>query len=642
MSHGTQLLAKLTAIGAWLDGYDSGKAWATGEFVEWVGVSSVNATAVHYRAGTVGWWADQVAQIGVEVPPTAKATTLLRTLGAILRSSTNLVGLGVGNILSRLTSLLIRRESTTPNDPLSPAILSTIAALATHVYYVDQVNDIVSDLTEALRTVTRSVGSAASLTTEQRGRVGRLLISAIGVVLTEARRTAPQPATLEPTQRPTLPEGAETIKGDGIHLNGGAQGVRSKKESTSSAPGGRRNPVSPEVVHESLFILTDADPGIRMEYARVLTDYIIHEMAFGPTDGAIGPRVNVKHELTTFLQELYAAVYELATSPTLGTTGGIPSGGSTPPASAADPAFPAGSQLSSRRNSRSAPGPTATPQDYAALAELVSAVQARGAVQAVLTGLPVLLALFADAPRWEAEVELQVAEQRIRGCREVAVAGVLAAGKKWGLIEVEDVAEQARAGVQSSPRGAMWPAGLIVDAFAASSALQAAAGRDQLTLSSALGTSFAPAGLRARSKPPRSLLTVRHSTQLTLDPPFPFADTLRNPYLQVTHSPGTRSTSQISSALRLVASDPNRSRTAFRAPSVADLQHSLGRSASARTSATPSVVSTSGSVGTYATSRRTAKGTAAGVLARLEKLGVAGAGGSGGGGRPPYLGAGEK
>jgi len=145
--------------------------------------------------------------------------------------------------------------------------------------------------------------------------------------------------------------------------------------------------------------------------------------------------------------------------------------------------------------------------------------------------------------------------------------------------------------------------------------------------------------------PALSLLSLTLSQQLITFSSFEFAaDTLRNPYLQVGGNTGARSVSQISSALRLAGADPNRSRSAFRAPSLADLQNSLGRSASARTSAAPSMVSTSGSVNPYATSRRTAKGTAASVLARLEKMGGGGGGalGGSGGARPPYLVAGER
>ena len=506
MSHGTQLVTKLAAIGGWLDTYNSGKAWENSKFVEWVGTSSVSASAVHYRAGVVGWWADQVAQGGAgEAASSPKTATLLRTLSAILRSSTNLVGLGVGNILSRLSSVLVRRETSTPNDPLSSILISTIAALASQTYYVDQINDMVSDLVEVLRSVTRSVGSASSLTTDQRSRVGRSLMAAIVAVLREAKEPFSQPdpqSGAGSTQRPPLLEGEVTVRGNGVHLNGGEQGIRSKKESSSSVHRPRRNPVSPEVMQESLAVLTDADPALRLAYAQALVEYVSHEMPIGAPAPIDGPIINPDHELANFLQELHASIYDLATSLALATSpaslvvGGALTGDSTP----ANTSSPPGTQLSSRRNSHAVPGATVSPEDLAALAELAGTVQARGSVQGVLTGLPMLLALYADAPRWEAELELEQVEQKIKGAREVAVAGVLAAAQRWNVVEVEDAAEQARLALSSSPRGAAWPAGLIVDAFAASMLLQAASGKDQLGLSSVLRTPFTAAGSGARSE----------------------------------------------------------------------------------------------------------------------------------------------
>lgn len=619
LSHGSQLLVKLNVFVNWLDKHDGGSTWANGPFVEWIGTSSVNASALHYRAGVVGWWAEQAGQIpSDEQPPKPKSTALLGTLSAILRSATNLVGLGVGSILAQLTAVLIKREARTAKDPLGPAVLAAIAALGSHIYYFDQANDIVSDLIEALRTVGRGAGPAVDFDGEQRARVMRALVGALALVLEEARQISqePTPSTSgSPSngavERPPLPENMGTVRGNGVLISGNAQGLRSKKESangSSHKTGGKRNRVSPEVFQESLFLLTDIEPGLRTEYARALTRYVLHEMAFGAeVPSGDEPSADPSREVSRFLQELHAAAYELATSANLGASrldGDVspasPTSGNSTPAVA--PISPVKIQLqtelqTSRRGSVVEGEPiVATPADYIVLSELLEAVQSRGTALGVLTGLPMLLAL--DGCVVEAHAE-QV-DVRFRACRLVAAGGVAAASRTWNIVEVHQVAEEAKT-------GASMPAGIVVDGFAASTSLQAASGLDQLSLASALGAPWSRDGGARGARSPL----------------------LRNPYLHLSAPGGTRSVSNISSTLRLAAAaqaDPNGAsgaRSASRAPSLADLQSSLGASThSQRSSAAPSIASTSGTVNTYATSRRTARGAAKSVLDRLERLAV--------------------
>lgn len=348
-------------MGSWLDRHKGGELWEDKSFIDWLGTSCISASPVQYRASVVGWWVEQVVEID-DTYATPKSETLLHTLSHILRGPTSLVGLGIGGVLAHLTSLVVQRSSLDSEDTLTEPLLATISSLASsHVYYVDQLNDVVSDLIDAVRSVRVGGGVAARLNEEERTRAVRQLVGALGQVLIEAEKgdnevkvavpvangikastngngTSDQNETVKASSspsRPPLPDNDGTIRGNGLTLSSnGGQGLRSKKEQTTNgstpldalgrpimrvATAGRRNRVSAEVFQESLFLLLDVDPFVRFEYQRALLVYLDKEMELVPTspESDQQPVIDPSQEVLRFCQELHTVVYELATSTSL-------------------------------------------------------------------------------------------------------------------------------------------------------------------------------------------------------------------------------------------------------------------------------------------------------------------------------------
>lgn len=475
LSHGVQLSSKLTAMGSWLDRYKNGALWKQSDFIEWLGSSGIAASPVQYRAGVVGWWVDQVVEID-DTEATTKSETLLRTLAHILGGPTSLVGLGIGSVLSQLTSLIVQRASLGDEDPLFSPLLATISSLASsHIYYVDQLNDVVADLVDSIRSVKEGSGVAARLGRGERKRAMRQLVGALRQVLVEAEKgdeevkvaiplngssangTNGTTAAEASTSRPPLPEDSEgTIRGNGVLLGvGQAEGLKSKKEASSSldamgrpimrvAGAGRRSRISPEVFQDSLFLLTDADATIRDDYERALLVYLEKEMDVGPVASDDEPTLDPSHEIARFCRELHLAIYELATSPILGpdapnfSLAGHQSSTVNPSRSS--------SLKSSRRLSTSSrladAHATATAADYAALAAIVEAVQLRRSAEAVMEGAPVLVALERSVKKWEGEMQ---GVERAQACSEIAARGLGAIGDAWSIAEVRRIADEVSA-----------------------------------------------------------------------------------------------------------------------------------------------------------------------------------------------------
>lgn len=440
LSQGVQLVSKLNALRLWLDGFKNGSVWSETPFIEWIGATSVSTTAVQYRAGVVEWWADQVIAIDVAVA-SSKPTALVSTLCSILRGPTSLVGLGIGGVLGQLTSLLVRRAGLADKDPLTPLILSAISALGYNIYYFEQMNDLVSDLIDSLRIVKNGGGEASSYDDEERSRAMGLLVTALRGVLNEAKEGTGEVQKAVPLRKSLSIKSTKSGKS--------TKSRKSTDATTSDAPAivdgmgrpimevegaGRRHYVSTDVFHESLFLLTDTDASVRIHYGRALFVYVATEMeVLAHSDTTADP--------TPFLTELHASIHQLATSASLAEAEDSSNG----PSRSASTRKPQrtrsrrSSKGSSRRRSSlpTEETPSAVPADYAGLRELVKTLQGRSSAAALLSGLPMLLALDREGSKMAQAGEGVQARERGQACKEIAAAGLCAMGAAWGVDEVE-------------------------------------------------------------------------------------------------------------------------------------------------------------------------------------------------------------
>ncbi|KAM0752979.1 hypothetical protein T439DRAFT_323596 [Meredithblackwellia eburnea MCA 4105] len=644
LSHGVQLSTKLSATSDWLDRHAKGALWAQEDLVEWIGSSGVAATAVQYRAGVVTWWVDQVSDINSVSPTQKKHETLVDVLSSILRGPTSLVGLGIGTVLAQLTALLVRRVPLGDNDPLSPKLLDAISGLASHVYYYDQLNDVVADLIETIRVVKSGGGPSASFSDKDRSRALRKLVSALRGVLAEAQESESDVVTAAPMSksnsaspstksvngttgasmsRPPLPQGEGTIRGNGVLLGNG-QGIRSKKETNGAevmkvvAQPGRRNRVSADVFKDSFFLLSEKDPVLRLDYQKALLLFVESELDVGAS-GEDGGDEDAWKDSSRFFDELHAAVYDSATAFTAAPVEGRPDSPvilRTPPrprtkSSASKKSRSRQSSYASMRRSTSPVGvqSASTACDYYFLKKIVEAAQSRGSSIAVVSGVQMLLALERDVNQFvSANDNSDGADVRVQACREIVASGLVTISKKWAAPDMERLAQSALDAQSPSvlPSSPVYPDSqfatdiclvpppvnetAIVDTLTSSQKLQAASGLDRSTLAASLSVPWNNETARIPAH--------KQDIYRRADP--------------------TRSVTNLSTIR--VNRTPDRAGS-VRAPSLADLQTSLGRPGSVHTSATPSIASTHGTVSTYNTGRRTAKTAASQVLAGLSSSG---------------------
>lgn len=241
-----------------------------------------------------------------DVPPTAKHTTVVAMVTTVLSSSVSLVGLGVTDILASLISVIIRRVSVDQRDGLIPALVNCVASLGTHIYYADQINDIVEEIAVQM--------AAIPSTDPARQEILRVLIHCItGVMSAADRGDEAEARAVSPTSE--WPEKSD--KGKGPQLESPAVEIPRRDL-------GRRNPIAPEVWQETLPLLCEATYPVRAVYARALLFYLETEM---PRDRK--PRPD-EPNIVRFCNALQAAIYTLAVSSRLGVGEPLPSMPATP------------------------------------------------------------------------------------------------------------------------------------------------------------------------------------------------------------------------------------------------------------------------------------------------------------------------
>lgn len=228
-----------------------------------------------------------------DAAPGPKQTSILAMVMTILNSDISLVGLGVIYILDSLVGLTIRRIRCDPQDALLPPLVQCVASLAAHIYYVDQVNEMVEEIAYRLPDIPSSDTA--------RPHIVRVLIYCIIGVMHVAQREDEQEARRSSTPQPNA------HKGKGPQISG--------IETPRPARSKRRSPVSPLVWQDTLPLLCESTYAVRAAYARALILYIEKEM----------PRED-RHSTGSgdpatwrFCNALHATIYTLAMSSFLGT-----------------------------------------------------------------------------------------------------------------------------------------------------------------------------------------------------------------------------------------------------------------------------------------------------------------------------------
>lgn len=222
-ANGPQLGIVVEVLCSWLDRAPG--RWVNRDWVSGLLEGMAAWGGVQYRFVLPSTLAELLLALRDDAQDDVKRSTLLAALTRLLDSQLSLIGLSPSTLLGSLLMLLLRQPS--------PDVLGAIGALAGKVYYKDQNIDFVEEI------------------------LGRL-DSASG-----------------PDRLLALLDAAKVI------LASGKIGA----ESGGHATVGERNTVPPEVVGQSIYLLSHPSPSVRSAYASLVTTYILSELPSGDNSG---------------------------------------------------------------------------------------------------------------------------------------------------------------------------------------------------------------------------------------------------------------------------------------------------------------------------------------------------------------------
>ncbi|ELU45945.1 cellular morphogenesis-related protein [Rhizoctonia solani AG-1 IA] len=473
---------------------DNAQLWPNVEWCCWLVDRVTDWAQFPYRFVIPTRLIELLVSVRDEAVPTAQHTTLVATITTVLSSPKHIINLSTGEVAANLIQVVLRRAAIDPMDGLLPALVTCTAALGTHIYYSDQIQDLSEEIINRIVSVQVQglPGRGRHGADRNRSEAIRCLVAClVGLIkATELNKG-------RITSHAHKEEVAPTEKGKWrASVDGAASDAEKLAVITSS---GRRNPISPEVWQESLAVLAESSYGVRADYARTLEAYIRTELPpepYGAQDGirddesirrvhpgALHSKSGRQSQFTDatyrFLNALHASAYTLAISAALGLSTDPLAGASQASSSQAlaptpiniVPATPVGtpkheipppviSEEGSKRTpsrGRTISGALAlldpnqgtssgyrppSPSDYAHLINVLCAMHERLPVRGLFAGVPMLLALD-QAASSIGDNDGNNARGRKQAAREVIAQAWITIGKMWECPEVVNAAEAA-------------------------------------------------------------------------------------------------------------------------------------------------------------------------------------------------------
>ncbi|KAF8529059.1 hypothetical protein BU17DRAFT_37309 [Hysterangium stoloniferum] len=492
---------------------DQEKWWSNESFCCWLAQTLINWTQYQYRYAVPKKLVDKLALVQDAATPSDMHFAITSMINTVFTSSTPLINLSTSDMMSYLLVLLIRRTSIDPMDELLAPLINCIASLGTHVYYQDQIHDLVEELVGRLVSIQVNgiLGRGRGGSEQSRERGMRCLLAALRGLFRTAGKEGDRPTSSATSSAMGL---AGRIDRAG---QPGSPG-RVNLVGTDGPLPSRRTRVSPEIWQDSLALLCEVDYGVRSDYARALVQFIRVEMleeafALDNSDENVSDSINGRGRASRraipvfitvdptlrFLNALHASAFNLATSPTLG-LGSSPTGSlhssthnlPTPPAVNIIEATPSGTpdqkmelaaldsrkesptlsqvdNLQSQQAARSRPSvsfqgprarkasvplslldrgtnldalPAATPSDYIHIFRILTSAHERLPGRALLTGVPMLLALQAAVLQSSSE-NVDFIEEKKTAIQELLIKVWAVIAKVWGCEEVAAMSQKA-------------------------------------------------------------------------------------------------------------------------------------------------------------------------------------------------------
>lgn len=414
---------------------------------------------------------------------TALQSALTAMITTVFTSSIPLINLSTSDIISNLITLVLHRVVIDPEDSLLPSLVECIASLGSHVYYSDQISDLAAELINRLVTVeTQGIpGQPRENNKKSRSQAIRSLLAGLLGLM----------------------QAADKDENNGLARSGStATSPGSPNKNTSPSQDAHSHPskrtrVSPEIWHDTLSLLCDADFSVRTDYADALIFYLrneilrrgdstdadgvkrIHPLSDGPMQQATKMKL-LSHgdSATRILNAAHGYIYVLATASSLGFDANTrTSSAYTVPADDSptnamlestpvnegpeNQAFPAQSQPQLKRSttipSRKASAvltviqsipphisssAAATASDYVHILAVLTAVHEQLPTRGLLIGIPMLIAL--DAATTITDLIDAATLQRLWTIKEVLAKVWLVLGRVWGCTELVSITEKVR------------------------------------------------------------------------------------------------------------------------------------------------------------------------------------------------------
>jgi len=121
---------------------DAIKGWNKLNHCCWYAKKLTEWAQYQYRFVVPTWLVEKLlaSQDLPAASPLQKA--LASMVSAVFNSPTPLINLSSSDLVSNLLTLLLRRNTTSPDDSLIPIVIECIASLGCHIYYSDQIQDL--------------------------------------------------------------------------------------------------------------------------------------------------------------------------------------------------------------------------------------------------------------------------------------------------------------------------------------------------------------------------------------------------------------------------------------------------------------------------------------------------------------------
>lgn len=325
--------------------------WLIQRIIEW--------TQYQYRFAIPTRLVERLVEAQEDPRPSDLHRSLAAMIKAALNAPTPLASLSTSDVCSSLTALILRRVALNANDELLPELVECVGALGTHIYYADQIHDLVCEIIGRLVHIdSYGIGGKSRLygqNDSERETALRCLIACLGLLVWKSSKPLHYlaPGEGHPAEHSEKHSGFTNSVTEGVRA--GACSPSPSDASSVRAAVPQRSKVPPNVWQETLTLLCDECFSVRSEYSRTLVLYLRSELhpelgcRSGATDvssiistsrpksvddkafqrartsksSVLGDIVSIR-----FFHALFALIYILATSPRL----------SLPPSSSSTPA----------------------------------------------------------------------------------------------------------------------------------------------------------------------------------------------------------------------------------------------------------------------------------------------------------------